>query len=370
MKKIFTLAAFFTFVACSAFEANYPKELRDNDISTVCVATQTSATFTFDDVKFPMVSYNIYSSGETPDKDPSGWVLFGSDNGKKWKTIDSRKDIKFCARFQEIACVLDKPVNYKYYKLEIEGQGAEIALAEISFMDSDPDKGWHDFIYPEVNFVVKNPENTGAKEYGRLVQDIDEYVKWHARKVAEILFYSNADTIAYVKKVDYILREFDGVAYKNGDANGISINFSTNHIEKSISQSLYNLDFETRGVFYHELTHGYQYEPKGCGNYGSPDKIFWSFIEGVADAVRAQAKHFDLSTRKPGGNWLDGYRTTGFFIQWMTLEDPDAIRKFHHTALELDVWSWDGAMKIMFGPEATVATKWEEYQQWLLNGQK
>ena len=38
-----------------------------------------------------------------------------------------------------------------------------------------------------------------------------------------------------------------------------------------------------------------------------------------------------MSTRKPGGNWMDGYRTTGFFIQWLTTKDPDAIRKFHET---------------------------------------
>ena len=92
---------------------------------------------------------------------------------------------------------------------------------------------------------------------------------------------------------------------------------------------------------------------------------FWASIEGLADAVRAQAGYFDMSTRKPGGNWMDGYRTTGFFIQWLTTKDPDAIRKFHETARGPDEWSFDKAMKRMFGEDASIEGLWNEYQAFL-----
>ena len=92
---------------------------------------------------------------------------------------------------------------------------------------------------------------------------------------------------------------------------------------------------------------------------------FWACIEGLADAVRAQAGYFDMSTRKPGGNWMDGYRTTGFFIQWLTTKDPDAIRKFHETVRDLDEWSFDKAMKRMFGDDASIEGLWNEYQAFL-----
>lgn len=110
--------------------------------------------------------------------------------------------------------------------------------------------------------------------------------------------------------------------------------------------------------------YAYQFEPKGIGSY-STNKTFWACIEGLADAVRAQAGYFDMSTRKPGGNWMDGYRTTGFFIQWLTTKDPDAIRKFHETVRDLDEWSFDKAMKRMFGDDASIEGLWNEYQAFL-----
>ena len=111
--------------------------------------------------------------------------------------------------------------------------------------------------------------------------------------------------------------------------------------------------------------HAYQFEPKGIGTY-STNKEFWACIEGLADAVRAQAGYFDIAERRrPGGNWLDGYQTTGFFIQWLTTKDPDAIRKFHQSVRDLEVWSFDGAMKYIFGKNASIQGLWDEYQAFL-----
>ena len=203
-----------------------------------------------------------------------------------------------------------------------------------------------------------------AAIYAGLVQNPDEYIRYHARKVAEILFYSAKDTMNDVQKVHYTLKDYDGVSAKSGNPANTSIVYSTQHIEKSANESLYKLDFETRGVLYHELVHAYQFEPKGIGSY-STNKTFWACIEGLADAVRAQAGYFDMSTRKPGGNWMDGYRTTGFFIQWLTTKDPDAIRKFHETVRDLDEWSFDKAIKRMFGEDASIEGLWNEYQAFL-----
>ena len=126
--------------------------------------------------------------------------------------------------------------------------------------------------------------------------------------------------------------------------------YSTQHIEKSARESLYKLDYETRGVLFHELVHAYQFEPKGIGSY-STNREFWACIEGLADAVRAEAGLFDIAAlRKPGGHWLDGYKTTGFFLQWLTTMNPDALREFHVTVRDMDVWSFDKAMRAMFGP--------------------
>lgn len=341
-------------------------QLSDNDISTSYTFSRKRAEAVFTDFTAPVLSYKVFSGGETPDRDPRGWVLSGSVDGRKWTEVDRRDGVTFCSRFQEAMYTIGHPAAFKTYKLTLlpGPKQDSIALGEVQFFERDLEKDWQKFVYPEVVFTVDNPGSEGVKAYGQLVQDPDAYAKFHARKVAEILFFSDRDSIHYIGTINYLLRDFDGVAYKAGDGDEVSIHFSTRHIAKSAAQSLAKLDFETRGVLYHELVHGYQYSPKGCGDYGS-SKVYWSFIEGVADAVRAQSGHFDMATRRPGGTWLDGYRTTGFFLQWLTRDDPDAIRKFHRTALELPVWSWDAAIKVLYGPDSSIESKWEEYQNWL-----
>ena len=82
--------------------------------------------------------------------------------------------------------------------------------------------------------------------------------------------------------------------------------------------------------------------------------------------MRAQAGYFDAEAlRRPGGHWLDGYRTTGFFLQWLTTLRPDALREFHVTVRDLEPWSFDGAMRAMFGPERGIERMWAEYQEFL-----
>ena len=223
---------------------------------------------------------------------------------------------------------------------------------------------WKEFNYPAVDFEVLDPQTKGASIYTDLVQDPDAYIKYHAEKVAEILFYTAKDTMNDVQTIQYTLKDYDGVSAKSGNPPVISIVYSTQHIEKSANESLYKLDFETRGVLYHELVHAYQFEPKGIGSY-STNKEFWACIEGMADAVRAEAGFFDWSTRKPGGNWMDGYRTTGFFFQWLTTKDPDAIRKLHLTVRDLEVWSFDKAIKSIFGEDSSIEGMWNEYQAFL-----
>ena len=145
------------------------------------------------------------------------------------------------------------------------------------------------------------------------------------------------------------------------------------------------MDYETRGVLYHELTHGFQLEPQGIGSYGT-NKTFWAMIEGVADAVRYLNGGFTLEdrpkggvmspfpsgTEKTGGAWLssarvvrhymDGYRTTGFFLAWLTqTKNPDFLRKFNRSTLEVIPWSFDGGVKYALGNDYDIDSLWKEY---------
>lgn len=366
MKKYIIFVSGFLLLACQDKVVINAPELVDGTPTTAYTGTCDVNKLIFDaPFDAPVQSYKIYSSGNTPEHDPACWTLKGSYDGKSWVVADERKDQSFCSRYQEKICVIGKPSNYKQYMLEATTAGGDtLSIGDVLFYDNDLLAAWSDFNYPTVNFSVINPEAKGSETYSLLVQKPEEYVQYHTQKVAEILFYSARDTMNDVQEINYTLEEYDGVSAKSGNPPAVSIVYSTKHIQKSAEESLYKLDFETRGVLYHELVHAYQFEPKGIGSY-STNKEFWACIEGMADAVRSQAGLFDMATRKPGGNWMDGYRTTGFFIQWLTTKDADAIRKFHLTVRDIDVWSFDKAIKSMFGPESSIESVWNEYQEFL-----
>ena len=371
MKTFYSISAAILLLLVSACSGGAPAVdvacLQDKNPSTAYVMPSGRTAVIFDGIAEPVQSYEVYSSGLEPGYDPVGWVLSGSRDGRRWKELDRGGDIAFCSRYQPIPGIVDEPSNYTSYKIEfIARAGADsVAVGEVAFVTDDTEIRWKDFIYPEVRFEVLDPQTEGAQIYASLVQDPDEYVRYHTRKVAEVLFWSAADTMNTVGKIDYTLKDYPGVSAKSGTPVETAIVYSTRHIEKSAVESLYKLDYETRGVLFHELVHAYQFEPKGIGSY-STNREFWACIEGLADAVRAEAGYFDIQAgRKPGGHWLDGYQTTGFFLQWLTTKDPDAIRKFHTTVRDLDVWSFDKAMKCIFGPEHGIQDMWDEYQAFL-----
>ena len=151
---------------------------------------------------------------------------------------------------------------------------------------------------------------------------------------------------------------------KGGGRGRVHIFYSTRHIENSYrGKGDDKVMFETRGVLLHELTHAYQLEPQGIGTYGT-NKVFWAFIEGMADAVRIANDGFKGEVDRPkGGNYMDGYRTAGYFFVWLRdNKDPEFLRKFNRTTLEIIPWSFNGAIKKVLGEEADIDALWKEYQ--------
>lgn len=353
--------------ACAQNTEIAPLELTDNNLETYIARKSGNGKFIFQpEFNHPVLSYSIFSTGDAPGYDPFSWTLKGSSNRKNWKEIDTRDNQIFCSRFQEMTYAVQKPGNYKYYLLEVKAQNNDsIKIADFLLYTENTLEEWDNFNYPDVNFEILDPQTKGTGLYKKLVQNPDDYIRYHARKVAKILFHTDKDTMNMVQQIRYQLKDYDGISAKSGQPPIVSIVYSTKHIEHSALESLFKLDYETRGVLFHELVHAYQFEPKGIGTY-STNKEFWACIEGLADAVRTEAGFFDIAKlRKAGGHWLDGYKTTGFFIQWLTTKDPDAIRKFHLTVRDLPLWSFDSSMKQIFGPDSGIEILWNEYQQYL-----
>ena len=219
--------------------------------------------------------------------------------------------------------------------------------------------------YPVGNIIFKSlsPETEGARIYHELVSNPEDYIASQARKVLETLYFSPSDSIPDIKTIHYTLKEYDGISAKGGNPPTIYIDYSTKWVEKTFGKELNKekVDYETRGVLYHELTHGFQLEPQGIGSYGT-NKTFFAMIEGVADAVRLLNGCFTEKDRPKGGSYMDGYRTTGFFLAWLTkTKDPDFLKKFNQSTLKVIPWSFDGAIKYALGNQFQIDGLWNQY---------
>lgn len=224
---------------------------------------------------------------------------------------------------------------------------------------------WSNFSYPEINFINQAAGTKGWEIYNRIIPNSQEYIKNSIREVVQTLYWSDKDSIPDIRKINYSFEDVDGISAKGGAPPEISIFYSSRWVEQSEAGGGDDkVLFETRGVLLHELTHGFQLEPQGIGEYGT-NKTFFAFIEGMADAVRIKNRGFDPYDPQPGGHWLDGYRTTGYFLDWLTKKDPDFLRKFNKSALEVIPWSFNGAIQHVLGRKYTVEGLWKEYQEFI-----
>lgn len=230
------------------------------------------------------------------------------------------------------------------------------------------EKKWRKYNPGKINFSIQSPETEGAKIYRSIVKDPESYITDNARRVIQTLYFSPKDSIPNITDIDYVVRKFDGISYKSGGGHNVRIDYSTDWIEKSFADNdTLKLDYETRGVIYHELTHAFQHCPTGAGEYDGKSPC-WAFIEGCADAVRVACgcfnQDFASKDRPRGGNWMSGYRQTGYFLYWLSLnKDKDFIRKFNRTAIDVVPWSWDEAMYSILGRDEKNSVKnlWAEY---------
>ena len=74
-------------------------------------------------------------SGEGGAGDPRSWVLEGSNDGRRWTTLDTREDQTFAWRHQTRAFALETPRRFTTYRLRVTGgSAATTALAEVELL--------------------------------------------------------------------------------------------------------------------------------------------------------------------------------------------------------------------------------------------
>ena len=225
-------------------------------------------------------------------------------------------------------------------------------------------KQWESLNLPPVHIKNDYPDEEGSKLYFSIIEDPQAFIHAEIRKVLDKLYFSPNDTlIPKLEYLDYVLDNYDGISacYGGGHMKGIILSnqYVASYYKEHGAEALV---IENQGVLTHELTHAFQLEPKGCGDYGS-NPVFHAFIEGVADAVRILCGGFPHESDRPrGGHYMDSYRYTGFFIAWLVeTKDPDFLRKFNLSTQHVIPWSFDGAIKHILGNEYNIDTLWTDY---------
>ncbi|WP_456457878.1 basic secretory protein-like protein [Reichenbachiella sp.] len=215
---------------------------------------------------------------------------------------------------------------------------------------------WEEFHYPIVEFILDDPQGQ-ARNFKEFVPDLEELIKKEALAVSKIL-YEKPNEVPRVDSIIYTVCEFEGLSGKGGVRPTIHFVFGSQYFATMLdSLDKVSIREEIIGVMVHEVAHAYQ---KDCKYEGDG----WSVIEGIADAVRYLEGYVDVSRQKPGGSYLDGYKTTGFFMVWiMQNKDQNFLKKLNKSLEENYDWKWDENILNLTGQ--SVESLWEEYQNYL-----
>ncbi|MFE9453763.1 GH92 family glycosyl hydrolase [Streptomyces sp. NPDC006739] len=113
------------------------ENLADGEPGTKWLTFQPTGWVEFDlDRPVRLVTYALTSANDFDGRDPRDWTLRGSTDGKDWKTVDTRSDESFSARFQTKSYDLAQPAEYQYFRLEVtRNNGAPdiLQLADLQF---------------------------------------------------------------------------------------------------------------------------------------------------------------------------------------------------------------------------------------------
>lgn len=342
---------FFRFEFTQTGKTQYGDEyLQISEIEILGYTNKTIADFNSGTRKIKFGQKIKYNDISVNNPQKVKWYFEG---GTPEVSCDSNPEVKY-----------EKPGRYDVKLIVDNGINEDTIIRENYVIVSDPKNPWATFVYPDVEVFIKNDGEKGSKGVKivqRLLPNIDSVAKSIALGVCKEI-YDSADDIPEFSKLNYELEYREGLAYKGGNPPEITINFSTKYVETLAEQSDEAVKYELLGVFWHELTHAYQYYPKNAGGYKRGEDHF-GFIEGMADYVRIHAGYHN--TRKPSkGHWNDGYTTTGFFMNWIVeTKDPDFMYKFNQTAKLFDDWSFDKVTKHILGRD--VKTLWKEYESHL-----
>ena len=107
--------------------------LIDGDVNTKFLTFSAQANVIFSATKaYILKSYQLTSANDAPERDPSSWLLEGSNDKENWNEIDSQSGQSFADRFQTREFSLeDNEEEYQYYRFTLNYTAANASGQDI-----------------------------------------------------------------------------------------------------------------------------------------------------------------------------------------------------------------------------------------------
>ena len=168
-------------------EEGITDKLFDNDTNTECYVKKTGTVSVVFRTSKPekAVSYGLVTSSKNTEAGelPSGWIMYGSNNGIDWKTISTVKspDISKSAT-SEFKYNIDKVGTYKYFKIDFAVTGG-LRLSEINLYREKSEHPASPTDKPTADLDGSKGKNGKSGSYGEACGSI--YIIEHTTVIAE-----------------------------------------------------------------------------------------------------------------------------------------------------------------------------------------
>ncbi len=237
-------------------------------------------------------------------------------------------------------------------------EGYNDVISSLKVEKSNDNGDWDNFLYPNITIIDEASSRRGSWVFRNAITNPKSTFRALALEGCKEIYRSDNDNLVYAPNLNIYLKDFDGIAYKTGSSPNFKITLSVKWLEDIYNRNGNNLQKvaeDIKGVMSHELTHVYQWVPRVSGSERK------GFVEGLADYVRISVERHQGSSPRRGGNWTDGYTTTGHFLNWIVNnKDPEFAIKFNHTARTYSRWSWESTCRNILNEG--VQSLWNQYQ--------
>ncbi|MCJ7842140.1 GH92 family glycosyl hydrolase [Lederbergia sp. NSJ-179] len=255
------------------------QQLIDRDVNTKWLGRERTAWIELQ-LSEPeaVIKYAFTSANDEPGRDPKDWKLSGSNDGKKWTTLDTRTNESFKDRFQTKIYEFENGTEYVYYRLDITKnagdsftQLAEIQLSNGIDVPPPPPADMKSFISNGPSSAYTAKTNVGWRGLKAFTYSGTHLTKGRAysyNKIFDVDIPVTADTeLSY-----YILPEF-----------------SKDHLDYSSTYAAVDLAFSD-GTYLHELDavdhHGIKLNPQDQGKSNTLYPNQWNFKKSkIGDAA-------------------------------------------------------------------------------------